>query len=81
MATQGNDGRKEGEVAARGGGGGGHGVVDVGDHFAAVAGGGDRHRCAHCDTVVSAKQTRKAHMGACKSLPQDVREVLDHAAV
>jgi len=55
-------------------------VVDVDEHFAAVTGGGGHHRCAHCDKVVAHKGDRKVHMAACKSLPQDVREVLDHAA-
>ena len=56
-------------------------VVGVGEQFAAVRGGGDRHRCAHCDKVVTAKRSRKPHMAACASLPPGVREALDHAAV
>ena len=56
-------------------------VVDMSQHFTAATGGGGGHRCAHCDMVVAGKSHHKRHMAACKSLPQDVREVLDHAAV
>ena len=55
--------------------------VNVGAHFTAVAADGGRRRCNHCRKVMPAIFNRKQHMATCKSLPHDVREVLDHAAV
>ena len=41
----------------------------------------DSKRCVHCGTVVALKRGRKSHVTACKSLPADVRGVLDRVAV
>ena len=56
-------------------------VSDVGLHFTAVPGSGNRHRCVHCGKVFTGKSHRKTHMVRCNSLPLDVRGVLDLAAV
>ena len=59
--------------------------VDVARHFTKVAGVQSVrgcHRCNHCNNVVMGGVTGcKQHMAHCRSLPSDVREVLDHATV
>ena len=62
-------------------------TVDVGNQFESVAGlgGGDacRSKCRHCGHVVRGRglANLKPHLGWCKSLPDSVRAVMDHAAV
>ena len=43
-------------------------------------GGGDGGKCRHCGSV-SRRNNMKRHLAGCKSLPDSVRDVMDHAAV
>ena len=56
--------------------------VDVGGHLQNVDGrdSGDKSKCRHCGKVARSS-SMKRHLGWCKSLPDSVRAVLDHAAV
>ena len=59
-------------------------TVDVGGQFEHVTGHGGNKRsvCRHCGTVVRGNNAqRKYHLAWCKSLPDSVRAVMDHAAV
>ena len=58
-------------------------TVDVCGLFEKVAGreGGDEFTCRHCGTVVRGGRHLKQHLAYCKSLPDSVRAVMDHAAV
>ena len=59
-------------------------AVDVCGEFekANGCGGGDERKCRHCGSAVRGHCTNlKSHLAACKSLPDSVRAVMDHAAV
>ena len=57
-------------------------TVDVCGHFEKMDGrsAGDGSKCLHCGSVVH-RSKQKHHLASCKSLPDSVRDVMDHAAV
>ena len=58
-------------------------TLDVGRQFEKVDGddGGTGGKCRHCGYHVQSLYSLKLHLARCKSLPDSVRAVLDHAAV
>ena len=58
-------------------------TVDVGGQFEKVDGvdGGAGSKCRHCRRNIPRTWNLKQHLAYCKSLPDSVRAVLDHAAV
>ena len=58
-------------------------TVDAGRQLEKVDGddGGTGNKCRHCGRIFSKRSCIKQHLASCKSLPDSVRAVLDHAAV